>query len=166
MENNIRQVQLSLQQSKGINQVVSKNYRAAWKELGCLFYELLKENSNGMMKLYKKGSDGSYFSKEVSPSDWKSPNGYEVVVKNEAEASAADDFDLKKIQYVKNVFANNPVAQSIVIKTLELLEWSSQEVDSVMAENPQPQTMPVDAPSKVNNPQDSIKSSNANNLKL
>jgi len=162
-EQTLGQVQLSLQQSKGINQVVSKNYRSAWKELGCLFYELLKENSKGTMKLYKKGNDGNYYGKEITPQDWIAPSGYEVVVKVEAEASAADDFDLKKIQYVKNVFINNPVAQQIANKkTLELLDWSSAEVDSVMAaENPQNPPINPEAPSKVNNPQDSIKNTNA-----
>lgn len=163
-EQTLGQVQISLAQSKGINQVVSKNYRAAWKELGQLFYELLKENSNGMMTLYKKGPDGNYYSKEVSPMDWKTPAGYEVVVKVEAEASAADDFDLKKIQYIKNSFMNNPVAITIAKKKeLELLGWTDKEVESVMAaENPQaPLNMPQEAPSRVNNPQDSIKSTNA-----
>lgn len=162
-EQTLGQVQLSLQQSKGINQVVSKNYRAAWKELGYLFYELMKENSRGVMKLYKKGSDGNYYGKEVYPSDWKTPSGYEVVVKVEAEANAADDFDLKKIQYVKSVFVNNPVAQKIANqKTLELLDWTGSEIDAVMAaENPQQPPLNPAAPSKVNNPQDSIKNTNA-----
>ena len=168
-EQTLGQVQLSLQQSKGINQVVSKNYRAAWKELGQLFYELLKENSNGMMKLYKKGGDGNYYAKEVMPTDWKTPNGYEVVVKVEAEANAADDFDLKKIQYIKNSFMNNPVAITIAKKKeLELLGWTGQEIDSVMAaENPQaPLNVPQEAPSKVHNPQDSIKSTNSKPMNL
>jgi hypothetical protein len=163
-EQTLGQVQLSLKQSAGINQVVSKNYRTAWKELGNLFYQILEANSHGTMKLYKKGSDGNYYPKEVSSTDWKAPSGYEVVVKTEAESSEADDFDLKKIQYVKNIFINNPVAQSIADrKTLELLNWDTSEIDAVMAAQ-QPQQMPLaqpDAPSKVNNPQDSIKSTNA-----
>ena len=162
-EQTLGQVQLSLQQSKGINQVVSKNYRAAWKELGCLFYEIMKNNSHGTLKLYKKGGDGNFYNKEVSAMDWITSSGYEVVVKVEAEANQADDFDLKKIQYIKNSFLTNPVAQTIAKKKeLELLNWTQAEIDSVMAaENPQqPPTVP-EAPSNKQNPQDSIKNTNA-----
>lgn len=163
-EQTLGQVQLQLQGSKGMNQVVSKNYRAAWKELGCLFYELMKENSHGSLKLYKKGSDGNYYDKEIYPSDWKSPNGYEVKVEVEAEKSIADDFDLKKIQYVKNSFMNNPAAILIAKKKeLEIMNFSDEEIQTIMAgENQEAPLNPMqEAPSDVNNPQDSIKSTNA-----
>jgi len=164
-EQTLGQVQIQLSQSKGINQVVSKNYRAAWKELGMIFYDLLKNNSNGTIKISKKGGDGNYYSKDVSSSDFISKEGYEVVVETQAEASVADDFDLKKIQYIKNSFANNPVAIEIAKKKeLELLDFSTAEIEAIMsAENPQqPLNTPQEAPSKVNNPQDSIISTNAN----
>jgi len=166
-EQTLGQVQLQLANSKGINQVVSKNYRTAWKELGCLFYELLKENSIGSMKLFKKGEDGNYHSKEVYPSDWKAPNGYEVKVEIEAEKSIADDFDLKKLQYIKNSFMNNPAAIMLAKKKeLELLDFTTEEIATIMAgENPQqPLNAMQNAPSDVNNPQDSIKDSNSNVL--
>ena len=166
-EQTLGQVQLQLQASKGINQVVAKNYRAAWKELGQLFYEILKANSSGTIKLYKKGGDGNYYEKDVSPTDWITPNGYEVVVKMKAEKSMADDFDLKKIQYIKNSFMNNPIAQKLAKKKeLELLDFTTNEIEQIMqAESPeQPMGNIPEAPSKVNNPQDSIKDSNANAL--
>lgn len=167
-EQTLGQVQLSLQQSKGMNQVVSKNYRAAWKELGQMFYDLMVSNSKGAMKLFKKGSNGDYYAKEVYPSDWKTKNGYEVKVEIEAEQNMADDFDLKKLQYIKNSFMNNATAINIAKrKELELLGWSDEEIESIMAaENPQqPLNVMQEAPSKINNPQDSIKNSNANALK-
>lgn len=163
-EQTLGQVQLQLQGSKGINQVVSKNYRTAWKEFGCMFYELLKNNSHGTMKLFKKDQDGLYHSKEVTPSEWIAPNGYEVKVEVDAEKSVADDFDLKKIQYIKNSFANNPAAILIAKKKeLELLDFSDEDIQTIMAgENQtQPLNTQQNAPSKVNNPQDSIKSSNS-----
>jgi len=163
-EQTLGQVQLSLQNSQTRNSVVSKNYRRAWKELGCLFYEILKNNNTGVVTLFKKGSDDNYYSKDIFTSDFVTPQGYEVQVKVEAEANAADDFDLKKIQYIKNSFANNPKALMIAKKKeLELIGWTEEEIASVMAlENPQaPLNAPQEAPSKVNNPQDSIKSTNA-----
>lgn len=135
------EVQLSFQQSSARNTVVSKNYRRAWKELGVLFYELLSNNNPGVMTLYKKGGDGTTYSKTVTPAEWKTPKGYEVKVEVQAEKEAASDFDLKKLQYVKNTFPNNPQAQSIADKKiLQLVSWTDEEVDAVMqAEAPQPQ---------------------------
>lgn len=166
-EQTLGQVQIQLAGSRGMNQVVSKNYRAAWKEIGRLFYELMKENSSGTMKLSKKGSDGNYYSRDVSPTDWKSPNGYEVIVENEADRSIADDFDLKKLQYVKNSFMNNATAINIAKKKeLEILDFTGDEIEAIMsAENQaQPLNVPQEAPSKVNNPQDSVASGNQNML--
>lgn len=163
-EQTLGQVQLQLASSKGINQVVSKNYRTAWKELGNLFYEIMKNNSHGSLKLFKKGSDGKYYPKEVFTSDWVSPNGYEVKVEVAAEQSIADDFDLKKIQYIKNSFATNPAAILLAKKKeLELLDFSDEEIATVMAgENPEaPLNSMQEAPSKISNPQDSIKNTNA-----
>lgn len=163
-EQTLGQVQIQMSQSKGMNAVVSKNYRNAWKELGRLFYELLKANSKGVIRLYKKGKDGNFYDKDVFPSDWINPKGYEVVVMVEAEKSMADDFDLKKLQYVKNSFMDNPVAISIAKKKeLEVLDFTEDEINQIMsAENPQqPTNVMQDAPSDVNNPQDSIRSTNA-----
>jgi hypothetical protein len=163
-EQTLGQVQLSLQNSQGRNSVVSKNYRRAWKELGCLFYDLLKNNNVISVTLFKKGQDDNYEAKQVFSSDYITPQGYEVKVEVEAEANMADDFDLKKIQYIKNSFANNPKALMIAKqKELELMNWTEEEIASVMAlENPQaPLNTPQEAPSKQQNPQDSIKNTNA-----
>jgi len=163
-EQTLGQVQLSLQNSSQRNSVVSKNYRKAWKELGFLFYELLKNNKTGVVTLFKKSSDGNYNAKDIFTSDFLTPQGYEIKVEVESEASAADDFDLKKIQYIKNSFATNPVALMIAKKKeLELMDWTDDEIASVMAqENPQaPLNTQQDAPSKVNNPQDSVANTNA-----
>jgi hypothetical protein len=162
------QTQMSFKQSQGRNQVVSKNYRRAWKESGIIFYELLKENSRGSITLFKKGGNGKYFSKEIMPSDWKNPIGYECQVVTAAEQNDASDFDLKKIQYIKNSFANNPEAIKIAKrKEIELMGWSPEEVATVMQmeeSSPAPLNAMQDAPSMVNNPQDSTKDTNAKAL--
>lgn len=165
-EQTLGQVQLQLAGSKGINQVVSKNYRRAWKEFGCIFYELLVNNNTGLIKLFKKGPDDNYYGKEVTTTDYATPSGYEVKVEIEAEKSIADDFDLKKLQYVKNSFMNNPIAVATAKKhELEVVDiFTPEEIEAIMAaEAPQqPLNVMQDAPSDVNNPQDSIKSTNAN----
>ena len=161
------EVQLSFQQSSQRNTVVSKNYRRAWKELGELFYDLFKANITGSIKLFKKGGDGNYYEKDAIQTDWLLPKGYEVVVQLQAERDAASDFDLKKIQYVKNSFANNPTAINIAKKKeLELLDWTDDEINAVMqAENPQaPLNVMQDAPTAENNPQDSVLNTNKKSL--
>jgi hypothetical protein len=142
------EIQLNLQASTQRNAVVAKNYRKAWEEAGQVFYELLNSNSRGAITLYKKGSDGNYYSKDVMPSDWQNPLGYECKVVLKQEKSAEDDMDLKKLQYIKNSFQNNPIAQKIARqKELELLEWTLDEIKEVMAaEGQAPQVGPDGQP--------------------
>lgn len=138
------EVQLSLQQSTGRNEVVAKNYRRAWKQSGTIFYELMKANSSGIITLYKKGGDGNYQAKDISPSDWINPEGYEckVVLKN--EQTATDELDLKKQQFVMEAFPNNPVAIQIAQrKMLETLDWEKDEIDQVFQEQQAP-AMPLE----------------------
>jgi len=133
------EIQLSLKQSTGRNIAVAKNYRKAWKESGQIFYELLNANSKGSFKLYKKGGDGQYYAKEITPLDWQNPEGYECKVTIKAEQEATDDFDLKKLQFVKSSFPNNPVAQQLANrKELELLGWTNDEIEQVMNYTPAP----------------------------
>ena len=127
------EVQLNLQQSQTRNEVVAKNYRRAWKESGKIFYELLNANSSGGITLYKKGKDGVFYSKTVSPTDWQNPKGYECKVVLKAEQEAQDDMDLKKTQFVLQSFINNPVAVKLAKKKqLEALNWTDDEIDQVM----------------------------------
>ncbi len=137
------EVELNLQQSQGRNEVVSKNYRRAWKESGKIFYELLNANSSGTITLYKKGNDGEYHAKEVSPTDWQNPKGYECKVVLKAEKEAADDMDLKKTQFVMASFPDNPAALKLAKKKqLEAIDWSDDEIEQVMAFEDQKAQMP------------------------
>ncbi len=139
------EVQLQFQQSQSRNEVVAKNYRKAWKESGQLFYDLLNANSSGSMTLYKKGNDGDYRAKEITPATWKNPKGYECKVVFKTEQDKQSDFDLKKLAYVKQSFLDNPAAQKIAKKKeLELMDWSQNDIDTVMEfyEQPQPMAIP------------------------
>lgn len=141
------EIELTFAKSEKRASTGAKQYRRAWKESGMIWYELLNANSSGRFKLYKKGRDGNMHKKEVAPSDWQTPEGYEVRVQVESEAQANDDMDLKKIAYVKNSFANNPVAIKIAKrKELELMKWDPEEVDEVMQAEEQSgdQVIPVD----------------------
>lgn len=138
------EIQLQFQQSSGRNEVVAKNYRTAWKESGTLFYELLNANTSGSLTLYKKSADGTYQPKEILPSSWQNPLGYECNVVLKEEQDKNNDFDLKKLQYIKNSFQMNPVALKIARKKeLELMDWSTSDIEQVMGFEDQAMNQPM-----------------------
>jgi hypothetical protein len=138
------EVQINLQQSQGRNLVSAKHYRRAWKEIGELFYEFMKENINTPLKLYKEGSNGEMYSKEVYPSDWIMPEGFECKVVMKSEKEALDQFLLQKAQYVIANFQDNPVALTLAKrKQLEIMGATQDEVDQAMAFEEQKYNQPV-----------------------
>lgn len=150
------EVQLNLQASKGRNEVVTKQYRSAWEESGRIWYELMKNNAVGTKTLFKRAKNGEMYTKEIAPSDWKVPAGYEAKVTLKSEQEQDDDVEFQKIQFVKQSFATNPAAIRIARrKELELLGWDPDEIDEVMqAEEQQtadpsllpPGTVPTETP--------------------
>ena len=138
------EVQLNLEQSKGRNSVSSKHYRRCWQEIGEIFYELHSNNKFNSIKVYKDAADGTTESKDIYSSDFVFPEGYKCKVVVKSDSDAQDQFSLQKIQYVRQSFINNPIALKIADrKELELLGWTSDEIDQVMsAQEPQPQMMP------------------------
>lgn len=134
------EVEINLQQSTGRNMVTAKNYRRAWEEVGEIFYELLSNNSKGKITLYKEGLNGEMYSKDIFPSDWVMPEGYECEVKMKSEQDALDQFALQKVQYTIANFQDNPIATKMAKrKQLELMNWTSDEIDQAMQFYEQPQ---------------------------
>jgi len=127
------EIELSLQNSGQRNTTSSKHYRRAWEEIGEIFYELLSNNTNGILTLYKKGADGELYKKDIYPSDWLMPEGYQCQVIMKSEADALDQFALQKAQYTIANFADNPVALKIAKrKQLELMDWTTDEIEQAM----------------------------------
>jgi len=127
------EVQLNLEQSSGRNSVAAKHYRRAWEELGEIFYQLLSNNSRGSITLYKEAPNGDLQSKEIFPTDWNMPEGFKCEVIMKAESDALDQFALQKAQYTIANFQDNPVALKIAKrKQLELMDWTSEEIDQAM----------------------------------
>lgn len=137
------EVQLSLQQSQNRQQVVAKQYRQSWLDGGQIWYELLNANAKGMFRLYKKGGDGKTYSKDIYPTDWQNPKGYDVKIEIKADKEANNDLEFKKLQYVKGSYIDNPVAMQIAKKKeLEILGWTPEEIQQVLdAEMQQEQAM-------------------------
>lgn len=127
------EIELTLQQSQTRQQVVAKQYRTSWEESGRIFYGLLANNPLGKLTLFKKAPNGDYMKKDVRSTDFVQPEGYEVKVVLRSEREQNDDTELKKNNYIKKVFANNPVAQKLAKrKDLELLGWSQADIDAVL----------------------------------
>ena len=127
------EVQLSLQQSTNRQQVVAKQYRQAWVDCGQIWYEILNANAKGMFRLYKKGGDGKTYSKDIYPTDWQNPKGYDVKIEIKSDKEANNDLEFKKLQYVKSSYLNNQVAQQIAKKKeLEILGWTPDEIQQVL----------------------------------
>jgi hypothetical protein len=127
------EVEINLEQSQGRNSVSAKHYRRAWKEIGDLFYELMQANVPGTITLYKKGTNGDLYKKNVYPSEWVMPEGYECQIVMKSEKSALDQYALQEAQYVLANFQDNPVALTIAKrKQLETMNWDSDEIDQVM----------------------------------
>ncbi len=128
------QAQLNLQESKRITATTAKNYQGAWEELGRKFYKMMEQNASGKLKLYKKGNDGQYYDKEVSPSDWKTQNGYEVTAVLKSKKDADNQMALQKTTFVRAQFPDNPAVQKIAKrKLLEILEWNQDEIQEAIA---------------------------------
>ena len=127
------EVELNLQQSGQRNTVSSKQYRRAWEEIGEIFYELMENNNFVKLTIYKEAPNGNMQSKDIYPSDFIFPEGYRVDVLVKSDSDARDQFMLQKTQYVLNAFQTNPVALKIAKrKQLELMDWTTDEIDQVM----------------------------------
>lgn len=139
------EIEIQLKQSSGVNQVTAKNYRRAWKESGEIFYMLLEANSKGAITLYKKDANGDYHSKEVVPTDWINPKGYNCKVVLKSEQDSQNTLELQKLKYVENTFQANPVAMKIAKKKeLEILGWTPEEIKQVMEFEDRPVVNTVD----------------------
>jgi hypothetical protein len=129
------EIELNLAQSGQRNTVVSKNYRRAWEEVGEIFYELLTSNSRGLITLYKKGSNGDMYKKDIYASQWLFPEGYNCKVIIKSEKDALDQYGLQQAQYTIANFQDNPVALKLAKKKqLEMMgNWDSEEIEQVIA---------------------------------
>ena len=127
------EIQLNLQQSQNRNSVTSKHYRRCWEEIGEIFYELVSNNPLTKITLYKETSNGELQPKDIYPTDFVFPEGYKVDVIMKSDSDALDQFMLQKTQYIINSFQDNPVAIKIAKrKQLELMDFTSEEIDSAM----------------------------------
>ena len=112
---------------------MAKFYRRAWKEFAWKWLKIKEANvGNAKMKLYKKGTEDSYFEKEISTKDWKSEKGYKVRVISSSEQENKQVEGMKKLEYASAKYPNNPAIQKIVKKrVLEFLDITPDEMKEI-----------------------------------
>ncbi len=107
----------------------------------------MSQNKATPITLYKEAPNGEMYKKEIFPSDWILPEGYECKVSVRADKDMADQFALQKAQYVITNFQQNPTALRIARrKQLEIMGWDDDEINEAMAaeEMAQDMAMPMD----------------------
>lgn len=128
------EVQMTMEQSSNRNAMSTIHYRRAWKEIGEIFYELMSNNNPGMIKLHKKGANGHTYTKDVYPSDWVRPDGYDCIVTFKSEKDELQQYDIQKIQYGMVNFQDNPEALKILKRRqAEILDMTQDEIDKILA---------------------------------
>ena len=128
------EIQMTMEQSSNRNAMSTIHYRRAWKEIGEIFYELMANNSNGVITLHKAADNGQTYTKDIYPSDWVRPDGYDCVVTFASEKTEKQQFDIQKIQYGLVNFQDNPEALTILKrKQAEILDLTQDEIEKIIA---------------------------------
>lgn len=125
-----------LSQNKEAITSIAKFYRRSRKKLA-LKWSIITDNNPDLdaVKVYKEGSTGMMYNKELAPSDWKSEEGYTVVVKSTAEAERDDIQALTKYNMAKQIFVGNKAFDKILKdKTLSILDTNEDEYKLIMEE--------------------------------
>lgn len=130
------EVQLALGEAKERVKGMSKFYTPAWQQRGLIFIKLLEAAGDKLdaVTLYKKGKNTSnIYSREVSPSDWKSEAGYRCKVWSQDEKRMNDEESLNKLNAVKLNMPDNPIVnEEYQRKLLEFAELTPDKVNEAM----------------------------------
>jgi hypothetical protein len=130
------EVQLALGEAKERIKGMSKFYTPAWKQRGEIFIKLLEAGADKIdaVTIYKKGrSTSNIYSREISPKDWKSEEGYRVKVWSQDEKQAQDTESLNKLNAVKvNIPGNTKLDEVYQRKLLEFADLSPDDVNDIM----------------------------------
>lgn len=130
------EVQLALGEAKERIKGMSKFYTPAWKRRGLLFMKLVEAGADKLdpVQIYKKGrqTDDNY-SKEVSPKDWISKEGYYCRVWSQEEKNTRDTDALQKLSLLKTNMPMNPKVDEIYKRKLsEFADLTPQDINDIM----------------------------------
>lgn len=142
------QIKIMLANSNERITSTAKFYRIARIQFAEKWYQLCINNEDKLnsVELFKKSSQGNYFSQEVSVGDFKDPKGYACKVVSTAEREQKNIESVQKLQAVSQMFeGNTPLRKILQKKALDLVELSSDEIKEVLEfEDNKPEVMPQD----------------------
>lgn len=135
------EVQLALGEAKERIKGMSKFYTPAWKQRGLMFIKLIEGSADKLnaVKIYKQGRNTKkIYSREISPSDWKSKEGYRCRVWSQEEKNTRDTDALQKLNVAKSALPNNMKLTEVYNrKLLEFADLTPEEINAIMEEEQQ-----------------------------
>ncbi len=130
------EVQLALGEAKERVKGMSKFYTPTWKERGLKFLKLIEAAPDKLdaVKIHKKGRNtDTIYNREIDPTDWMTPEGYQVKVWSQDEKDAQDSEALQKLNaVVTNMPGNMKLLEVYQRKLLEFADLKPEEINEIM----------------------------------
>jgi hypothetical protein len=143
------EVKLSLNEASERVRGMSKFYTPAWMNRGNLFLKITEAGQDKLdsVTIKKKGRNtDKIYTKEISPEDWVTKNGYSCKVWSQEEKNTDDINTLQKLNMAKTVMADNPKLNEIYQRRVleyskmtpdeiaEVMEYERQKRDGILAQ--------------------------------
>ena len=143
------EVQLAMSNAQARTKSMAVYYMEDWKSFGLKYTKMIDAKSAELdsVMVGKKGRNSNkIYTKEISPKDWYSKQGYKVEVKLKEDKDEEDTNMLQKLNLAKSIMPMNvPLNDIYKKKLLDFAGLSSDEQKIVMdfeAQNPMPMGVP------------------------
>jgi len=143
------EVELAVSNAQARTRSMAVYYMEDWKSFGLKYTKMLDAKSVELdsVMVGKKGRNSNkIYTKEISPKDWYSKQGYKVEVKLKEDKDEEDTNMLQKLNLAKSIMPMNvPLNDIYKKKLLDFAGLSSDEQKIVMdfeAQNPMPMGVP------------------------
>jgi len=147
------EVELAVSNAQARTKSMAVYYMEDWKSFGLKYTKMIDAKSAELdpVMVGKKGRNSNkIYTKEISPKDWYSKQGYKVEVKLKEDKDEEDTNMLQKLNLAKSVMPMNvPLNDIYKKKLLDFAGLSSDEQKIVMdfeAQNPMPMGVPGTEP--------------------
>lgn len=141
------QTQLMLGAANERTMSISKFYRRAWQDFAVKWERIVDANSSKKVVLYKSSPQGKIYPKTVYTTDWRSKDGYKVLVRSTSEQEQSSTKSIQKFLFVQQQFPNNKALTKIAQRReLEILDLSPVELRQIEDEEEQNQQMAMAQP--------------------
>lgn len=130
------EVELALGEAKERVKGMSKFYTPAWERRGCKFLKFIEAAGESLAPatVHKKGKmTNNIYTREIGPSDWITPQGYNCKVWSQDEKEANDQEQLQKWNALKLNMPDNPKVDEIFKRKLtEFAGATPAETNEIM----------------------------------